>query len=57
MAGHIGAGAIAGYLFSHMLPGLPQQVHSAIEQEIDRIFAGEKDVWVRNTGVEVRELL
>ncbi len=45
MAGHLGAAAIAGWLFTADMERLSRDTEAAIAAEIDRIESGEETVW------------
>ncbi|MDF1862216.1 MAG: hypothetical protein P1U87_18515, partial [Verrucomicrobiales bacterium] len=58
MAGHLGAAVLAGYFFGEQNPDVDPGVLWGIERDLERIMAGEEDVWFRpqKAGVTVAEL-
>jgi len=58
MAGHLGAAVVTGYFFGEMLSDLDRQVYAAIEQNLDRIMAGDESLWydAKKVGISVDEL-
>ena len=58
MAGHLGAAVAAGYFFGEEHADLDEQVHSAIEKQLDRIVRGEESIWFdpKKAGITVAEL-
>ena len=45
MAGHLGAAVAAGYFFGEDQCELPDEVFRGIENEIERVIAGEESIW------------
>lgn len=58
MAGHLGAALVAGYFFGKDHPGLDDQVYTGVEKELDRVLAGEEDLWfdAKKAGITINEL-
>ena len=58
MAGHLGAAVVAGYLFSEDHVRLPDEIHSAVQAELDRILRGQEAIWFneKQAGVTIPEL-
>ena len=58
MAGHLGAAVVAGYFLGEDHPDFAEEVHSAVEKELDRIIRGEESLWFDSTkaGITAAEL-
>ena len=58
MAGHLGAALVAGYFFGEEHPDLPEEVFSAIENDLNQIKQGAEPIWYNQskTGITVPEL-
>lgn len=58
MAGHLGAAVITGYFLGENQPELPDAVFRGVERELERIIAGEEDIWFdrEKAGVTPTEL-
>src|SRR5690606_36425703 len=58
MAGHLGAAVITGYFLGEKQPELPDAVFRGVEGELERIIAGEEDIWFdrEKAGVTPSEL-
>ncbi len=58
MAGHLGAALVAGYFFGEDNADLDDAVYRGVEDELDRIQAGEEAIWfnAKKAGITVAEL-
>jgi hypothetical protein len=58
MAGHLGAAVITGYFLGENQPELPDAVFRGVTGELERIMAGEEDIWFdrEKAGVTPAEL-
>jgi hypothetical protein len=57
MAGHLGAGVVAGYFIAEQHPDLDAKVYQGIEAELDRIIRGESVFSPReNAAISVAEM-
>lgn len=57
MSGHLGAAAVAAWLFTHDFEGLPEETCRALAREVDRLEQGEETVWFDpvKTGLTVAD--
>jgi hypothetical protein len=58
MAGHLGAAVIAGYFYGEEHPELDELVVGAVEDELDRIIAGDEAIWFdpAKAGITIAQL-
>lgn len=54
MAGHLGAALVSGYFIGEELFGIGDDVHAAIERELDRIIRGEESIWYDAAKARIR---
>ena len=58
MAGHLGAAVAAGYFFGEDQNELPDRVFRGVENELERVIAGEESIWfnAKKAGITPTEL-
>ncbi|MDF1659864.1 MAG: hypothetical protein P1U58_19780, partial [Verrucomicrobiales bacterium] len=58
MAGHLGAGVLAGYYFGELNPNLDPAVFEFVTTDLDRIIAGEEAIWFNpaKSGITIQEM-
>jgi hypothetical protein len=58
MAGHLGAAVVAGYFYGEEHPDLDDQVVAAVQDELERIIAGDEALWFdpAKAGVTIAQL-